>query len=135
MMVTMPRTATFGQRLRAAIRGSYRTQEEFAGKIGIDPSTISGLVNDRFVERPEDATLQKLADGLGLTLEVMYDWLGIEFAPGDGPAPDLLAKVVDDIRSHAPTMAKLRELSGGDEEVLRVLLVETAKVQIAAIVG
>lgn len=71
---------TIGQRLEAARDRRLWTQEKLAAESTIPVVTISRIENDRYSQRPRVATLQKLADALGVPVE----WLAF----GDGQVED-----------------------------------------------
>jgi transcriptional regulator with XRE-family HTH domain len=90
---------TFGQRLRAIILAQYGKLSSFAEAIDMDGSQLSALVNDRFVERPKDATLAKLASRLdGVTARDLDHWLPPRYDNGptsteDDPLANLQRKM------------------------------------------
>jgi transcriptional regulator with XRE-family HTH domain len=104
---------TFGQRLRAIILAQHGKLSAFADVIDMDGSQLSALVNDRFVERPKDATLAKLASRLeGVTAHDLDAWLPPRY--DNGPAPpedDPLASLQRKMALERPDVrAKLAQL-------------------------
>lgn len=55
---------TIGKRLRFARDRRVWTQDDLAQRSGVRVVTISRIENDRYVERPHQSTLRKLADAL-----------------------------------------------------------------------
>ncbi len=72
---------TIGRRLEASRDRRLWTQEKLAAESAVPVVTISRIENDRYSQRPRVATLQKLADALGVPLE----WLVF----GDGQAEEM----------------------------------------------
>jgi transcriptional regulator with XRE-family HTH domain len=60
---------TFGTRLKQARKGKRLTQNEVAGQLGIDFTTVSKYENNK--SQPDNETLRELA----VLYEVSLDWL------------------------------------------------------------
>jgi transcriptional regulator with XRE-family HTH domain len=67
------RPVTFGQRLRRARRRVGLSQVQLAQRVGCHHTTISYYERD--AARPALHRLPALAQGLGLTLRTVRDWL------------------------------------------------------------
>lgn len=63
-------TPFIGDALRALRTKSGLSQEEFAHRAGLDRTCVSGI--ERGVRNPTVASLQRLSDALGLTLDVIF---------------------------------------------------------------
>jgi transcriptional regulator with XRE-family HTH domain len=63
----------FGQRIRELREKRGLSQEGFAEKVGLDRTYISGI--ERGVRNPTLLTVQRLADGLGISIEKLMKGL------------------------------------------------------------
>lgn len=63
-------TPFIGDAVRALRTKSGLSQEEFAHRAGLDRTYVSGI--ERGVRNPTVASLQRVSDALGITLDVIF---------------------------------------------------------------
>lgn len=63
-------TPFIGDAVRALRAKSGLSQEEFAHRAGLDRTYVSGI--ERGVRNPTVASLQRVSDALGITLDVIF---------------------------------------------------------------
>jgi transcriptional regulator with XRE-family HTH domain len=103
----MDEREAFGEKLREAIRMRLgpNMEREFARRIKMDPTQLSRTLNGKVGKRPELETLQRFADGLGLPLRTLVDWMlppeALEQPRGGGPALGDGGKGARQSRDHA----------------------------------
>lgn len=103
----------FGEKLREAIRMRLgpNMEREFARRIGMDPTQLSRTLNGKVGKRPELETLQRYANGLGLPLRTLVDWLLPPEALDQPPSEDdPLWVMMERVRAHPDLMRQLRAL-------------------------
>ena len=64
---------TFGRRIRSLRERKKFSQEEFAETVNLDRTYISGI--ERGVRNPTLSTIQRLAQGLGISLQELMKGL------------------------------------------------------------
>lgn len=62
---------TIGRRLRRAMDARDLTQKEIAVRTGLEPATVSDIVNDR--TKPKHETVERMVEAIGVTFGELYD--------------------------------------------------------------
>ncbi len=110
--------ATFGARLKALRLAQGLTLRRLAERVGLDPSTLSRLENDRRSDPPAEATIRRLAAELGADPEVLI--LLADRLPADFEA-DLLARPEDQVVELYRSMRGRRYTTEEWAEITRLL--------------
>jgi len=66
-------TKHFGRRVRERRKKMRLSQEDFADRVGLDRTYVSGI--ERGTRNPTLATMKRLAEGLGVPLETLLKGL------------------------------------------------------------
>ena len=90
-----------GERLRRLVDGTGMTLYAFASVNGIRPTTMTTITSGRSsIEKVRLGTFMRIAAGLGMTVEELYDAVADEPAPR-AVEPDARKRLIDEVYASA----------------------------------
>lgn len=99
--------STFGTYINALIQGKGWSQSDLAVEVEVVPSTVSNWLNNEDPVIPKPATLNKLADKLGVSRREMLEHAGFEIE--DSPSPLARAGRIADLIEKMPRVKEINE--------------------------
>lgn len=99
--------STFGTYINALIQGKGWSQSDLAIEVDVVPSTVSNWINNEDPVIPKPATLNKLADKLGVSRREMLEHAGFEIE--DSPSPHARAGRIADLIEKMPRVKEINE--------------------------
>lgn len=99
--------STFGTYINALIQGKGWSQSDLAIEVDVVPSTVSNWINNEDPVIPKPATLNKLADKLGVSRREMLEHAGFEIE--DSPSPQARTGRIADLIEKMPRVKEINE--------------------------
>lgn len=97
----------FGTYIKVLMDGRGWSQADLATKIGVAPSTVSNWLNNDDPVIPKPATLNKLADVLGVTRREMLEHAGFEIE--DSATPHARSRRIAALIEEMPRVKEIAE--------------------------
>jgi transcriptional regulator with XRE-family HTH domain len=98
---------TIGQRLRRAIERAGLTQKEIAMRAGLEPATVSDIMNDR--TRPTFATVERMVVAIGTTFGELFDEPRIYLSEEDAAVAHKFVALLNRLIANDAAQKALRE--------------------------
>lgn len=99
--------SVFGTYINALMQGRGWSQAELALAVEVAPSTVSNWINNEDPVIPKPATLNKLADKLGVSRREMLEHAGFEIE--DSPSPEARAGRIAGLIEKMPRVQEITE--------------------------
>jgi len=97
----------FGNYINALMIGKGWSQSDLAIAVDVVPSTVSNWINNEDPVIPKPATLNKLADKLGVPRREMLEHAGFEIE--DSPSPEARSRRIADLIEKMPRVKEINE--------------------------
>lgn len=99
--------SVFGTYINALMRSKGWSQADLAAAVDVVPSTVSNWLNNDDPVIPKPATLNKLADKLGVTRREMLEHAGFEIE--DSPSPEARSGRIAALVERMPRVQEINE--------------------------
>lgn len=99
--------SVFGTYINALMRSKGWSQADLAAAVDVAPSTVSNWLNNDDPVIPKPATLNKLADKLGVTRREMLEHAGFEIE--DSPTPEARTGRIAALVEKMPRVQEINE--------------------------
>jgi transcriptional regulator with XRE-family HTH domain len=99
--------SVFGTYIKALMDGKGWSQVDLAVAVDVAPSTVNNWLNNTEPVIPKPATLNRLADKLGVTRREMLEYAGFEIE--DSPTPEARAGRIANLIEKMPRVKEITE--------------------------